>query len=96
MDVIKENLIKMAKVNRGLCTTCNNAPTCLFYQGNGSRLVWYCETFDNYVQVKKSTPKIETRIEAKIELPEIMNSGDAARMVKIPYKSILFFTDESS
>ncbi|MFC2132754.1 hypothetical protein ACFLRG_03050 [Bacteroidota bacterium] len=64
---MKENLKKMAKINRGLCTTCNNAPTCLFYQGNGSRIVWYCETFDNYVHIHKSIPKIEERIKSKTD-----------------------------
>ncbi len=69
MKEIKENLIKMAKVNRGLCSTCNNAPTCLFYRGNGSRIVWYCETFDDYVPVQESIPKTEKKIEPKTEDP---------------------------
>nr|NQU89919.1 hypothetical protein [Bacteroidota bacterium] len=69
MIEIKENLKKMAKVNRGLCTTCNNAPTCLFFLGNGSRIVWYCETFDNYVSFQESIPKTEKMIIPKTEDP---------------------------
>ena len=69
MEEIKENLIKMAKVNRGLCTTCNNAPTCIYYQANESRIVWYCETFDAYVPVQEPIPEPEKKIESKTEDP---------------------------
>lgn len=69
MKKFKEDSIKTDKVNRGLCSTCNNAPTCLFYQENGSRLVWYCETFDDYVPVRESIPKPEKMIEPKADDP---------------------------
>ena len=70
MKDLMKNLTKSDKVNRGLCTTCNNAPTCLFYQGNGSRFVWYCETFDDYILVQKSILKTEKKIEPQSEDPD--------------------------
>lgn len=66
MTEIKENLKKKSKANRGLCLTCNNAPTCIFYQRNGSRIVWYCELFDDYVPVQE-LQKPEKKVESKTE-----------------------------
>ena len=34
--------------SRGLCMTCNNAPTCFYRASRGPAL--YCETFDDYVE----------------------------------------------
>ncbi|UCE58607.1 MAG: hypothetical protein JSU63_14325 [Phycisphaerales bacterium] len=35
------------KIGRGLCMTCNNAPSCFHRARRGPAL--FCETFDNYV-----------------------------------------------
>ncbi|MCK4679077.1 MAG: hypothetical protein KAT48_13160 [Bacteroidales bacterium] len=66
MTEIKENLEKKSEANRGLCSTCNNLPTCIFYQRNGSRIVWYCELFDDYVPVQE-LQKPEKKVESKTE-----------------------------
>jgi hypothetical protein len=49
MREIKENLIVRNEVIRGLCSTCNNSPTCFYHLRNGKRVVCYCELFDNYI-----------------------------------------------
>jgi len=33
--------------SRGLCSTCNNAPSCFYHHSRGPAL--FCELFDNYV-----------------------------------------------
>ena len=67
MTEIKDNLKKKSKVKIGLCSTCNNSPSCLFYQRNGSRVVWYCELFDDYVSIPELLPKAEKKVESKTE-----------------------------
>ena len=67
MTAIKENLKKKSKVNRGLCSTCNNSTTCIFYQRNGSRIVWFCELFDDYVPVQE-LQKPEKKVASKTEV----------------------------
>ena len=36
-----------AKIDHGLCMTCNNAPTCFYHNTRGPAL--FCEMFDDYV-----------------------------------------------
>jgi hypothetical protein len=51
-----EKLFFMPKENnfRGLCMTCNNAPTCM-YPKNPERPVWHCEEFDDSCKPEKNT-----------------------------------------
>ena len=67
MIEIKDNVKKNSKVKLGLCSTCNNQPSCLFYRGNGSRVAWYCELFDDYVSFSESLPQAKKKVESKTE-----------------------------
>ncbi len=40
--------------SQGLCSTCNNAPSCFYHDSRGPAL--FCELFDNY-----ASPNVETR-----------------------------------
>jgi len=52
-----------AKIDRGLCMTCNNASSCFYLQSRGPAL--FCELFDDYVRpelrtVHEKAPPIPT------------------------------------
>ena len=53
MREIQENFIVREEVIRGLCSTCNNSPTCFYHLRNGKRVVCYCELFDNHISPSK-------------------------------------------
>ncbi len=40
----------------GLCSTCNNSPTCFFHRRRGPAL--FCELFDDYVNQSVTTRKM--------------------------------------
>jgi len=42
-----------AKIDRGLCMTCNNASSCFYLQSRGPAL--FCELFDDYVRPELRT-----------------------------------------
>lgn len=35
--------------SKGICTTCNNARTCVHLKGNTGFAIWDCENFDDFV-----------------------------------------------
>ena len=74
MREIQKNFVVREEVIRGLCSTCNNSPTCFYHLRNGKRVVCFCELFDNYVSPSKvgefslnTNLKLEPNTHATIE-----------------------------
>lgn len=71
MSVITENFQSESVMISGLCSTCNNTPSCSFRLIDPKRLIWYCELFDYYVQVKEQIPKSKAILDS---IPESKNT----------------------
>ncbi len=62
--------------SRGLCSTCNNAPSCFYHHSRGPAL--FCELFDNYAPATVQTRVTKAEPKAAPSIAERAADGEAA------------------
>ena len=70
MEDNEENLNAKIEVIRGLCSTCNNSTSCFYHLRNGTRIVWFCELFDDYeppFKVENFSSRNKSSLDSKTE-----------------------------
>lgn len=77
--VVKEKPVQEIPESMGLCTTCNEAPTCV-YAKNAKSPVLFCEMFDNSTSPAEATTPSEMVAVEQVGIPQAQNAPNKGRL----------------